>query len=81
MSNHHALLFNRRKAKLSSDQKSACDGNLKRVQKIFSLSTEVDGSAESDRGKKVETGTEGCGEEMKNLFDLSVSKAADMATG
>ncbi|KAJ0009865.1 hypothetical protein Pint_34494 [Pistacia integerrima] len=82
LSNHHALLFNRRKAKLSSDQKSVYDGNLKLVQKIFSLSTEVDGSsAESDKGKKVETGTEGCGEEMKNLHDLSVSKAADMAAG
>lgn len=43
MSNHYALLFNRRKAKLSSEEKSAYDGKLKLVQQIFSLST--DGNA------------------------------------
>ncbi|KAG5222849.1 BAT2 domain-containing protein [Salix suchowensis] len=43
LSNHYALLFNRRKAKLSSEEKSAYDGKLKLVQQIFSLST--DGNA------------------------------------
>lgn len=82
MSNHYALLFNRRKAKLSSEQKSVYDGKLKQVQQIFSLSTDVEGSGrESDKGKKVETGTKGSGDEMKNLHDTSVSKAADMAAG
>ncbi|KAL5858063.1 hypothetical protein ACOSQ3_005521 [Xanthoceras sorbifolium] len=82
LSNHYALLFNRRKAKLSSEQKSSYDGKLKQVQQIFSLNTEVDGSGvESDKGKKVETGSEGSGDELKNLHDLSVSKAADMAAG
>lgn len=82
LSNHYALLFNRRKAKLSSEQKSVYDGKLKQVQQIFSLSTDVEGSGrESDKGKKVETGTEGSGDEMKNLHDTSVSKAADMAAG
>ncbi|KAI9181380.1 hypothetical protein LWI28_014503 [Acer negundo] len=82
LSNHYALLFNRRKAKLSSEQKSSYDGKLKQVQQMFSLSTEVDVSGvESDKGKKVETGTEGSGDELKNLHDLSVSKAADMAAG
>lgn len=82
LSNHYALLFNRRKAKLSSEQKSVYDGKLKQVQQIFSLGTDVEESSrESDKGKKVETATEGSGDEMKNLHDTSVSKAADMAAG
>ncbi|CAK7329793.1 unnamed protein product [Dovyalis caffra] len=82
LSNHYALLFNRRKAKLSSEEKSAYDGKLKLVQQIFSLSTEMDGNAaEFDKGKKIETGSEGSSDEMKNLHDSSVSKAADMAAG
>ncbi|KAJ9704924.1 hypothetical protein PVL29_003129 [Vitis rotundifolia] len=82
LSNHYALLFNRRKAKLPSEQKSVYDGKLKHVQQILSLSTEIDGSgAESDKGKKVEAGGEGHGDEMKILHDSSVSKAADMAAG
>lgn len=82
LSSHYALLFNRRKAKLSSEQKSVYDGKLKQVQQIFSLSTEVHGNGvESDKGKKVESGTEGSDDEMKNLHDISVSKAADMAAG
>ena len=44
MSNHYALLFNRRKEKLSFEQKFVYDGKFKHVQKIFSLSTEIDGS-------------------------------------
>ncbi|KAF5444001.1 hypothetical protein F2P56_036509 [Juglans regia] len=82
LSNHHALLFNRRKGKLSSEHKSVMDGKLKQVQQIFSLSTEMDGSGvETDKGKKIETGDEGSGDEMKNLHNSSVSKAADMAVG
>lgn len=82
MSSHYALLFNRRKAKLSSEQKSAYDGKLKLVQQIFNFSIEMDGNgAESDKGKKIETGTEGSTDEMKILHDSSVSKAADMAAG
>lgn len=82
LSNHYALLFNRRKAKLSSEQKSTYDGKLKQVQQIFSLTAEVDGNGvESDKGKKVETGSEGSTDELKNLHDTSVSKAADMAAG
>lgn len=80
LSNHYALLFNRRKAKLSSEEKSAYDGKLKLVQQIFSLSTEMD-AAEFEKGKKIESATEGSSDEMKNLHDSSVSKAADMAAG
>jgi hypothetical protein len=82
LSNHYALLFNRRKGKLSLEQKSAFDGKLKEVQQIFSLSTEMDGTGvETDKGKKIETLAEGSGDEMKNLHNTSVSKAADMAAG
>ncbi|KAK4562956.1 hypothetical protein RGQ29_005438 [Quercus rubra] len=82
LSNHHGLLCNRRKAKLSSEQRPAFDGKLKQVQQIFSLSTEMDGNGvETDKGKKVETGAEGSDDEMKKLHDSSVSKAADMAVG
>ena len=44
MSNHYALIFNRRKENLSFEQKFVYDGKFKHVQKIFSLSTEIDGS-------------------------------------
>ncbi|KAK6916498.1 hypothetical protein RJ641_019359 [Dillenia turbinata] len=82
LSNHYALLFNRRKAKLSSEQKSDYDGKLKEVLKILSLSTDIDGSSlESDKGKKIATLTEGSGDEIKNLHDSSLTKAADMAAG
>lgn len=82
MSSHYALLFNRRKGKLPSEQKSVYDGKLKEVQQIFSLSTEMDGSfVELDKGKKKETGVDGSSDEIKDLHDSSVSKAADMAAG
>uniref|UniRef100_A0A5B6YY55 DUF7798 domain-containing protein n=1 Tax=Davidia involucrata TaxID=16924 RepID=A0A5B6YY55_DAVIN len=82
LSNHYALLFNRRKAKLSSEQKSIYDGKLKKVQQIFSFSSEIDGSGiESEKGKKIETRAEGSTDEMKDLHDSSVSKAAEMAAG
>ena len=52
------------------------------MQQIFNLSTEMDeNAAKSNKGKKIETGTEGSSDEMKNLHDSSVSKAADMAAG
>ncbi|XP_028104324.1 uncharacterized protein LOC114303379 [Camellia sinensis] len=60
LSNHYALLFNKRKVKQLSEQKSFYDGKLKQVQQIFSSSSEIDGSATtSEKGKKIETGTEG----------------------
>ncbi|KAL7002769.1 hypothetical protein U1Q18_003925 [Sarracenia purpurea var. burkii] len=82
LSNHYALLFNRRKAKLSLEQKSFFDGKLKQVQQILSLSSEIDVIAvESEKGKKIETGAEDGADEMKALHDSSVSKAAEMAAG
>ena len=82
MSSHYALLFNRRKTKLPSEQKSLYEGKLKQIQRIFSLDAELDGNGpESAKGKKIETGTEGSNDEMKILHDSSFSKAADMAAG
>ncbi|KAM7253464.1 hypothetical protein ACFE04_021618 [Oxalis oulophora] len=82
LSSHYALLFNRRKAKLSSEQKSLYDGKLKEVQQILSLTAALgDNSTELDKGKKVDTSPERSGDEMKTLHDSSVSKAADMAAG
>ena len=82
LSNHYALLFNRRKAKLSSEQKSVYDGKLKLVQQIFDLSSEIDGSdVESEKGKKIDAGIESSTDEIKILHDSSVSKAAELAAG
>ncbi|XVF67648.1 hypothetical protein PTKIN_Ptkin10aG0138200 [Pterospermum kingtungense] len=82
LSSHYALLYNRRKTKLTSEQKPLYEGKLKQIQQIFSLDSEMDGNApESAKGKKIETGTEGSYDEIKNLHDSSVSKAADMAAG
>lgn len=82
LSSHYALLFNRRKAKLPSEQKSVYEGKLKQIQQIFSLDAEIDGNGpQSAKGKKIETGTDGSHDEMKVLHDSSVSKAADMAAG
>lgn len=82
LANHYTLLFNRRKTKLSSEQKSIYEGKLKQVQQIFSFSSEIDGTAvESEKGKKIETGVEDGADEMKSLHDSSVSKAAEMAAG
>ncbi|XP_055807963.1 uncharacterized protein LOC129876531 isoform X3 [Solanum dulcamara] len=82
LSNHYAMLFNRKKAKVSSDHRSSYDGKLKEVQQIFDLSSEVDGSdIESEKGKTVETGTWDSTDEVKNLHDSSVKKAAELAAG
>lgn len=82
MSSHYALLFNRRKTKLSSEQKSVYDFKLKQVQQIFNLSSEFDGiGSDLEKGKQVETRTDTTIDEMKNLHDSSVSKAAELAAG
>ncbi|CAJ1932811.1 unnamed protein product [Sphenostylis stenocarpa] len=82
LSSHYTLLFNRRKAKLSAEQKSVYDGKLKEVQQIFNLSAEIDSShTDSNKGKTIKRGNEGSSDEMKNLHDSSVGKAAEMAAG
>lgn len=82
LSNHYALLFNRRKAKLSPEQKSVYEGKLKEVQQIFNFSAENDESGiDLNKGKNIESGIKGSSDEMKNLHDSSVSNAAEMAAG
>ncbi|XP_009136283.1 uncharacterized protein LOC103860434 [Brassica rapa] len=82
LSSHYTLLFNRRKGKLSQDEKSMYDGKLKQIQQLFSFAAEMNGiKAESDKGKQIDTKTEGSDDDMKNLHNSSVSKAADMAAG
>ncbi|XP_068654465.1 uncharacterized protein [Aristolochia californica] len=82
LSNHYSLLFNRRKTKLSSEQKSFYDATVKQVQQIFSLNTEMDAqSMDPDKGKNIEILEGGSCDEIKVLRDASVNKAADMAAG
>lgn len=78
LSNHYAMLFNRRKAKLSTDEKSAYDVKLKEVQQLLSLDME---SAESEKGKNVENASGNTYDEIKSFHSSSVSKAAEMAAG
>lgn len=77
MSNHYALLFNRRKAKLSTDEKSAYDVKLKEVQQMLNLDT----VGESDKGKNVENVSDITHDEIKSFHTSSVTKAAEMAAG
>ncbi|KOM46195.1 hypothetical protein LR48_Vigan06g150100 [Vigna angularis] len=82
LSSHYAMLFNRRKVKLSAEHKSIYDGKLKEVQQIFNLSAEIDSNnSDSNKGKTIKRGNEGSSDEMKNLHDSSVGKAAEMAAG
>lgn len=82
LSSHYALIFNRRKTKLPSEQKSVYDGKLKELLQIFDLSSEIHGSSiESEKGKKVDAGIENTINEMKTLHDSSVRKAAELAAG
>ncbi|KAL0802621.1 hypothetical protein Bca101_057797 [Brassica carinata] len=82
LSSHYTLLFNRRKGKLSQDEKLLYDGKLKQIHQLFSFADEMSGSKpESDKGKKINISTEGNDDDMKNLYNSSVSKAADMAAG
>ncbi|XP_019165522.1 PREDICTED: uncharacterized protein LOC109161534 isoform X2 [Ipomoea nil] len=80
-SNHYAMLFNRRKVKLASEQRSIYDGKLKQVQQIFDLSSKINGSVESEKGKQVEAGNEDSADEIKNLHDSSVRRASELAVG
>lgn len=82
LSNHYALLYNRRKAKLSSEEKSIYDGKLKEVQSIFDLATKLDGNVTfSEKGKEKEAGNDDSMNELKKLHDSSVRKAAELAAG
>ncbi|XP_071716700.1 uncharacterized protein [Rutidosis leptorrhynchoides] len=77
LSNHHALLFNRRKAKLSTEEKTAYDVNLKEVQQMLSLDT----ASELGKGKNVENVLDRTHDEIESFHSSCVSKAAEMAAG
>ncbi|XP_021738494.1 uncharacterized protein LOC110704991 [Chenopodium quinoa] len=80
LSSHYALIFNRRKGKLSSEEKSLYEGKVKQVEEILNLNTESERTTlQSDKGKNIEIGAEDT--ELKSLHDSSLSKAADLAAG
>lgn len=81
LSNHHMLLCNRAKAKLSSEQKSSFDSTLKQLQQVMDLGMNADKRTEVDKGKRVETGSIGDASELKQIRETSVTKAAEMAAG
>ncbi|XP_076929436.1 uncharacterized protein LOC143593829 [Bidens hawaiensis] len=71
LSNHYALLFNRRKAKLSTEEKSSYDVKLKEVQQMLILAN----------GNNIENAPDDIDDEIKSFHKSSVSKAAEMAAG
>eukprot|EP00252_Welwitschia_mirabilis_P026732 TRINITY_DN885_c0_g1_i1.p1 TRINITY_DN885_c0_g1~~TRINITY_DN885_c0_g1_i1.p1 ORF type:complete len:508 (+),score=115.72 TRINITY_DN885_c0_g1_i1:332-1855(+) len=82
LSNHYALVCSRSKAKMSREEKASVDGIFKQVQQIFTLSFEIDGShSEIDKGKSIECREVDDGNEVKRLCELSIGKAAEMASG
>ncbi|XP_073269547.1 uncharacterized protein [Primulina huaijiensis] len=82
LSNHYALLYNRRKGKLSSEQKSIYDGKIKDIQHIFDMGVGLDGDRnEFENGKKIEDGNIDSIDELKNLHESSVRRAAELAAG
>ncbi|GJN23389.1 hypothetical protein PR202_gb11034 [Eleusine coracana subsp. coracana] len=82
LSSHYALVFNRKKGKLSAEQKTYYDRKLKEIQQIFSLNTNAEEyGPDSDKGKKIESADTDADAEMKKLCESSISKAAKMAAG
>ncbi|KAK3146152.1 hypothetical protein QOZ80_3BG0262360 [Eleusine coracana subsp. coracana] len=82
LSSHYALVFNRKKGKLSAEQKTYYDRKLKEIQQIFSLNTNAEEyGPDSDKGKKIESADTDTDAEMKKLCESSISKAAKMAAG
>ncbi|XP_065003947.1 uncharacterized protein LOC135636240 [Musa acuminata AAA Group] len=82
LSSHHALLFNRKKAKLLAEQKSLYDAKLQQIQQIFSLGTDVEeNEVDSDKGKNIESLGGDNDVEMIRLRDSSVRRAAEIASG
>ncbi|XP_076926078.1 uncharacterized protein LOC143589117 [Bidens hawaiensis] len=71
LSNHYALLFNRRKTKLSTEEKSVYDVKLKEVQQMLIL----------ENGNNMENAPDNMDDEIKSFHKSSVSKAAEMAAG
>ena len=81
LSNHYALLFNRKKAKLLSEQKSLYDSQLKQIQQILSLDADSEVTVEAVKGKNIEKSDDEDDNEMKILRDSSFSRVAEVAAG
>jgi hypothetical protein len=76
-------LFNRRKAKLLSEQKSFYEAKLKEIQELFNLEAQIEGNGQDSagKGKEVEAFDSIGDIEIKKLCESSVTKAASMAAG
>lgn len=76
------MLFNRRRIKLSAEEKSFYDDKLVQIQQIFSLGTVVEeNEADSNKGKYIETSASDSDVEMKKLCEASIRRAAEIASG
>ncbi|XP_078171204.1 BAT2 domain protein [Carex rostrata] len=83
LSSHYAVLFNRRKGKLLSEQKLFYEAKLKEIQEVFNLEMQIEGNGQDStgKGKKVEA-VDSIGDiEIRKLCESSVTKAASMAAG
>lgn len=81
LSNHYTLLCNRAKAKLSGEERTAFESQLKQLQQVLSFNGDSNiSSPDSGKGKKV-AGADHNGNEISALRESSVSQAAEMATG
>jgi hypothetical protein len=82
IANHHMLLCNRAKTKLSNEEKSLFDGTLKQLQQIMDVGTSANEKiSEADKGKQVELGVIDDNSEFKSIREAGVAKAAEMAAG
>ncbi|KAG6493510.1 hypothetical protein ZIOFF_048497 [Zingiber officinale] len=82
LSSHHAMLFNRRRIKLSAEEKSFYDDKLVQIQQIFSLGTVVEeNETDSNKGKYIEASASDSDVEMKKLCEASIRRAAEIASG
>ncbi|EFJ32629.1 hypothetical protein SELMODRAFT_267015 [Selaginella moellendorffii] len=80
LSSHYALVCNRAKSKMSTEERAAFDELCKQVPRVLSLGDGGDCSADGDKGKKIGAESLLDGSEVKSLREAGVSKAAEMAT-
>jgi hypothetical protein len=76
-------LFNRRKAKLLSEQKSFYEAKLNEIKDLFNLEVQIEGNGQDSagKGKEVEA-VDSIGDiEIRKLCESSVTKSASMAAG
>lgn len=81
LSNHHSLLCNRARAKLSGEQKASFDSLLKQLEQTLSVGDNKELVSGASKGKSVHLEAASNRSEVKALREASVTKAAEMATG